>query len=291
MNSICLSAHLVLGREHQAGAARQARQHLAGLGQHMLQRGAAARRLDLRLDHAALLVGEIAEFHEGIDEEAQPLLRRKPARRDMRRIDEAEMLQIAHDVAHRRRRQRVRKHTGQVARADRLAVLKIGIDDQPENVARARVQRLQGLVRDRAWSWLRLVSTIEDIDRALANTTPADGVFLCAASRMRLQAANESKRRKDPNAPFPTSGRRNARHLLRARDFKACRRLLPRQVRRHACAVHREPRGKGSRLDAQYRQGLGHGRVRHAAARHRRAHAPRSLHRQARAAGRWKSSG
>ena len=96
-----LQRHFVLGGEHQAGAARHARQHLAGLGQHVLERGAVARRLDLRLDRAALLVGEIADLHEGVDEEAQAALRRQPAGRDMRRIDEAEMLEIAHHIADR----------------------------------------------------------------------------------------------------------------------------------------------------------------------------------------------
>ena len=87
--------------------------------------------------------------------------------------------------------------------------------------------------------------------------------------------------RKDLHAPFQTPARRNARDLLRARRFQACRRLLPGEVRRHACAVHGEPGGKGAGLDAQFRQGLGDGRIRHAAALHRRAHAPRGRGRQA----------
>ena len=85
--------------------------------------GAVAGSLDLRLDDAALLVGEVAELHEGVDEEAQALLRRQPAGRDMRRVDEAEMLEVAHHVADGGRRQRRRQHARQVARADRLAVL------------------------------------------------------------------------------------------------------------------------------------------------------------------------
>ena len=72
---------------------------------------------------AALLVGQVADLHEGVDEEAQAALRRQPAGRDMRRIDEAEMLEVAHHVADRGRRQRQRQHARQVARADRLAVL------------------------------------------------------------------------------------------------------------------------------------------------------------------------
>ena len=38
-----LQRHLVLGGEHEPGAARHARQQLAGLGQHLLQRGARCR--------------------------------------------------------------------------------------------------------------------------------------------------------------------------------------------------------------------------------------------------------
>ena len=87
--------------------------------------------------------------------------------------------------------------------------------------------------------------------------------------------------RKTTHASIQTAVRRNARHLLRARHLQARRRVLPRQVRRHACAVHGEPGGKGAGLDAQFRQGLGDRRIRHAAALHRRAHAPRGVVRQA----------
>ena len=112
-----LQGGFALGRQHQTGAARQAGEHLAGLGQHVFERGAAACSFHLRLDDPALFVGQIANLHEGIDEKAQPLLRRQPAGRDMRRVDEAEVLQIAHHVAHRRRRQRLREHARQTSRA------------------------------------------------------------------------------------------------------------------------------------------------------------------------------
>ncbi len=51
-----LQRHLVLGGKHQSRPARHARQHLARLGQHVLQRRAAAGCLDLRLDDAAFVV-------------------------------------------------------------------------------------------------------------------------------------------------------------------------------------------------------------------------------------------
>ena len=63
--------------------------------------------------------------------------------------------------------------------------------------------------------------------------------------------------------------------------FQTCRRILPGQVRRHACAVHGEPRRQDAAMAAQQRQGLGDRRIRHAAARHRRAHEARGRHRQA----------
>ena len=144
-----LQRDLVGGGEHEAGAARHARQQRAGLGQHLLQRGAGARRPDLRLDDTALLLGEVAEFHEGVDEEAQALLGRQAAGRDVRRIDEAKLLEVAHHVAHGGGRERRRQHARQAARADRLAVAQIGFDDAPENIARAHVEQLQILVQHR----------------------------------------------------------------------------------------------------------------------------------------------
>ena len=40
------------------------------------------------------------------------------------------------------------------------------------------------------------------------------------------------------------------------------------KLRRHACPVRGDGRGAGAAVPAQHRQGLGHGRVRHAAALH-----------------------
>ncbi|OWK18759.1 hypothetical protein AJ88_01455 [Mesorhizobium amorphae CCBAU 01583] len=135
-----LERHLVLGGEHQAGATRHARQHLAGLGQHMLQRRARAGGAHLRLDDAALLVGKVAKLHEGVDEEAQAGLGRQAAGRNMRGIDQAEMLEVAHHIADGGRRQRRGQDARQAARTDRLAIPEIGIDDAPKNVARTHIQ-------------------------------------------------------------------------------------------------------------------------------------------------------
>src|SRR5690606_20926796 len=120
----------------------------------MLQRSALARYLDLRFDPAPLLVRQVSQFHEGIDKEAQTLLRWQAARRDVRRIDQAQLLQIAHHIADGSRRERRRQKTRERTRADRLAVPKVGIYDTTEDVARTLVERLQrrrldGRVSDR----------------------------------------------------------------------------------------------------------------------------------------------
>jgi len=61
----------------------------------------------------------------------------------MRGIDEAERLEVRHDVAHRGRRQRHGQRTAQIARADRLAGGEIGLDDALEDLARALVELAQ----------------------------------------------------------------------------------------------------------------------------------------------------
>ena len=87
-----------------------------------------------------VIVGEIADLHQRVDEEAQALLGRQPPGRRMRRIDQAGLFQIRHHVAHRRRRQRHRNDARQVARADRLAGRQIALDHLAKNLARALVE-------------------------------------------------------------------------------------------------------------------------------------------------------
>ena len=60
----------------------------------------------------------------------------------------------------------------------------------------------------------------------------------------------------------------------------ACRRLGAHRVRTHAGHLHRQRRGPRAAVPAQYRQRLGDGRIRHAAARDVDAHAARSVGRQ-----------
>ena len=157
-----LERHLVLGGEHHAGAARHARQHLAGLGQHVLQRGAVARRPDLRLDDAALLVGQVAELHEGVDEEAQALAAsaagrpRCAAHRSRPRCSRS-LITLRIVAGDSDERQQAR----QVARADRLAV-PAGRNRRSSGRCRASAHRASaGPGRCRSWA-----STSEQCSRS-----------------------------------------------------------------------------------------------------------------------------
>ena len=139
-----LEADVGLAGEHDAGAARQAGQRLARLGEHGLDAcGPARRPCTSRLDLPALLGREVADLQQRVDEEAQAELGRQPAGRGVRRVDQAELLEVGHDVADRGRRQRHRQDAADVARADRLAGVEIGLDDPAEDLARAPVERLQ----------------------------------------------------------------------------------------------------------------------------------------------------
>ncbi len=67
------------------------------------------------------------------------------ARRNMRGIEQAEIGQVGHDIADRRRRERDYA-LRQGARADRFAGRQVAFDDLLEDVARALVEALhQGL--------------------------------------------------------------------------------------------------------------------------------------------------
>ena len=77
---------------------------------------------------------------QGIDEEAQAQIGRQAAGTGVRRGDQARVLQVHHHVADRGGRQVVRQDPGDGARAHRLAGLEIGVDQLPEDVARALVE-------------------------------------------------------------------------------------------------------------------------------------------------------
>ena len=142
-----LEPHVVLDREHDAGRPGQARQHLRGFGEHGFHRLVGAGAGHLRLDRAAIALGQIADLHQGVDEEAQAEFCRQAAGRGVRGIDQAELLEVRHHVAHRGRRQRDRQDARQIARADRLAGGQIALHDRTKNLARALVERRQAHLR------------------------------------------------------------------------------------------------------------------------------------------------
>src|SRR5688500_6522310 len=82
-------------------------------------------------------------------------------------------------------------------------------------------------------------------------------------------------------AAFWSSPRRTARGELRARSVETCRGLLSCSLRRYAGFVHRDHRVAAATMVKGAEPRLDHRRIWHAAALHRRAHAPRSGGRQA----------
>ena len=83
----------------------------------------------------ALVLVHIADLQQRIDEEAQADLGRQAPGAGVRRIDEAEFLEILHDIAYGGRRQRHRQESRQLARTDRIAKSEITVDDLPEDLA------------------------------------------------------------------------------------------------------------------------------------------------------------
>src|SRR5690606_19824319 len=124
-----------LGGQDNACTARQSRKHLACLGQHVLQRLTATCRNDLRLDDLALLLGEITDFHERIDEKPQTLLRWQAARRNVGRVDQPQMLKVAHDIPDGGWRELLRQTACEVARPQRVTFCQIVLDHEPEYLA------------------------------------------------------------------------------------------------------------------------------------------------------------
>ena len=126
--------------QHHRRRTGQAGEPGQGFPQGGLDRLGAADGGQLALDRLPLSLREIAQLHYGIDEESQAEFGRQPAGRGMRGIDQAELLQVGHDVAHRGRRQRHCDQARQIARPDRLAGRQITLDDLPKNLARALVE-------------------------------------------------------------------------------------------------------------------------------------------------------
>ncbi len=88
---------LGLGRHDHAGAARQAGQQRRRLFERFIH--AAADGGAARLDALALLFRDVADFEQAVDEQPQPGVGRQAAGRGVRRVEQAEILQVGHDVA------------------------------------------------------------------------------------------------------------------------------------------------------------------------------------------------
>ena len=95
----------------------------------------------LGVDAGALLRRDRTDLEERIDEDAQSHVGRHPPGARMRRIDEARFLKVHHDVADRSRRQRTGQDARDRTRTYGLAGIEIGLDQAPENLARALVEK------------------------------------------------------------------------------------------------------------------------------------------------------
>jgi hypothetical protein len=142
-----LEPDVLLDRQHNTGGTGQPGQQARGFGQHGLGRLGGPGGRDLRVDRLPVAVGQGADLHQRVDEEAQAQFGREAARRSMRRIHETELLKVGHHVAHRSRRQRHRDDARQIARADRFAGGKITLDDPAEDLARPVVELRQSGLR------------------------------------------------------------------------------------------------------------------------------------------------
>ena len=135
-----LEADIVLRGDDDAGAVGQVGEQGGRLGQRAFEAAFLGGGAHLAVDSRPLLARQAAELEQRVDVKAQAELGRQAAGAGVRRVDEAELLEILHHVAHRGGRQRDRQHAREVARADRLAAGEIGVDDAAEDLARPRVE-------------------------------------------------------------------------------------------------------------------------------------------------------
>ncbi len=94
-SSVALAGH------HHARTAGQAGQEARGLDERAFERAALRRGAKIRFDPPPFAVAEIANLKQSVDEEPQAELCRQAAGTRVRGEDEAQFLQVLHDVAHR----------------------------------------------------------------------------------------------------------------------------------------------------------------------------------------------
>ena len=143
-----LQHHVGLGGDHEAGAAGQAREHLARAGEEVLD--AALVRLRPRC------CGRSARARASSTAPTSSMASTKKRRPSwvggaagggVRRGDEAEILEVGHDVAHRGRREAGFEQAAQVARADRHAGLEVALDELCEDLLAAGIEHREEIFR------------------------------------------------------------------------------------------------------------------------------------------------
>ena len=92
------------------------------------------------LDILALSLGQVAGLEQPRHEKLQTSPSRQSTSRRVRRMQQAQILQVRHHIADSGRRQLSFQPARQRAGANRLSGLHIGIDDQPQYFARPLIQ-------------------------------------------------------------------------------------------------------------------------------------------------------
>ena len=99
--------------EHQAGAVGEAREQVAGAVEDRADVALVA--AEAALDLGALGPGDVADLEDAVDEEPEPELGRDAAGGDVRRVEEAEELEVLHHVADGRGRHPLGKRASEGA--------------------------------------------------------------------------------------------------------------------------------------------------------------------------------
>ena len=137
-NSICFSRRSVFGATTRP--AQRDRPESMVVASSSTSGEAAAGGRAFAVDVLALFLAEAAQLQQPADEQAEAALGRQAAGRGMRRIEQAGILQIRHDVADGGRRQRHGEPARNRARADGLTRFHVGVDDVAQDFARPLVE-------------------------------------------------------------------------------------------------------------------------------------------------------
>ncbi len=129
-----LDGRLMLRRKHKAGAAGHAGQRRTYAIKQ--SRDTSFVGCQFAFDGLAILDGQIADLHQPVHEHAEAELCWLSARRNVRRIQQAEEFQVLHNIADGGRTDLFTHLPGQGARTHGVARMKIALDHAPENLAR-----------------------------------------------------------------------------------------------------------------------------------------------------------